>query len=111
MADIDDEATMREFRQLTGMLPPGRDEASAAIGQHNYDRGEVRWLLWEMYCKLERQLAAKDAEIKDAQKAIAEARVEIMEARLLMATVKDAIAAKDAEIERLRAVKETRDGE
>ena len=64
MADIDDEATMREFRQLTGMLPPGRDEASAAIGQHNYDRGEVRWLMWEVYCKLERQLAAKDVEIK-----------------------------------------------
>ena len=43
------------FRMLTGMLPPGKDEAQAAIGQFQFRREEVRNLCWKVFATLDRE--------------------------------------------------------
>jgi len=63
MADI--EKDCKRFYQLTGMLPPGKDEAS--IGQTNYERREVRQVLWSLFSKLEHQLAQAREQIVELQ--------------------------------------------
>ncbi len=55
MADI--EKDCREFHARTGMLPPGKSEAVAAIGQINFDRDEVRLMLWRLYSRLKAENA------------------------------------------------------
>ena len=51
MADIEKDA--KAFHLATGMLPPGRSESLAAVSQSNYDRREVRQLLWDLWSKFQ----------------------------------------------------------
>ena len=65
--DLFEEKAERFYRAV-GMLAPGKSESPAAVGQTEYDRHEVRRLLFDLWSKMERELS----ESKGREKVLSE---------------------------------------
>lgn len=75
------EARAEAFYKASGMLAPGKDEAAAAVGQTEYERHEVRRLLFKLWAKMEDENQALRLRVETLEKAIASARKKIEAAK------------------------------